>query len=153
MNFGSIITVRNGPHLRIEETYRLCNVRVKSLTNGKVYEDLVRVKYIDSHQYIPVPGFSEGDEVVYTVTEVSQSNLGAWFVSDEEVGYREWRQADGVTDSKSCIDDIVDKRLSDHEDDNGSAPDQDQSGSETDRETEVGQIEQASTEDVREVVA
>ena len=103
---------------------KLYDIRAKSLRTGRVYtSELARLREDNGTVHIRMPGFDDFEDVIFTMTEISADELGAWFVSDEEIGFEQWRQAEKGT--AEVVEQVAEKvgeilgQDQDHEPDNG----------------------------------
>lgn len=95
MKHGTIAMVGSTPSIRIRDASesKLYNIRAKSLRTGKVYEkELARIETDGKGVHICMFGFDEGEDIIFTLNEITDNELEAWFVSDDETGFRQWRQ-------------------------------------------------------------
>ena len=106
MKHGTIAMVDGAPAIRIRDTSesKLYDIRAKSLRTGRVYEKtLARIETDGKDVHIRVLGFDEGEDIIFTLTEITASELGAWFVSDDETGFTQWRQGAKVEEPSAEV--------------------------------------------------
>lgn len=106
MKHGTIAMVDGAPAIRIRDTSesKLYDIRAKSLRTGRVYrKELARIETDGRDVHIRVLGFDEGEDVIFTLTEITADELGAWFASDDEIGFRQWRQGDKVEEPSAEV--------------------------------------------------
>ena len=132
MKHGTIAMVDGIPSIRIRDASesKLYDIRAKSLRTGRVYEkELARIETDGKGVHICMIGFDEGEDVIFTLTEITADELGEWFASDDETGFRQWRQGAKVEEPSAevTVPDV------DNE--------QDQQGHEPDPEPDVGSNE------------
>ena len=144
MKHGTIAMVDGAPAIRIRDTSesKLYDIRAKSLRTGRVYrKELARIETDGRDVHIRVLGFDEGEDVIFTLTEITADELGAWFASDDETGFRQWRQGAKVEgpSAEVTVPDV------DHE--------QDQQDHEPDPEPDVGSNEPETDQDDTSVEA
>ena len=126
MKYGTV-TLIGGLHsvkVRDASESKLYDIRAKSLSTGRVYtSELARLQVDNGTVHIRMPGFNDFEDVIFTMTEISADELGAWFVSDEEIEFKAWRQAE--TDPVELAEQVAEKveeilgQDQDHEPDNG----------------------------------
>lgn len=131
MKHGTIAMVGSTPSIRIRDASesKLYDIRAKSLMTGKVYTSkLARLQVDDGMVHIRMPVFEEFEDVIFTMTEIGEDELDAWFSSDEETGFEEWRQArrDPREDPVEVAEKVAGTLTTDldHEPDNGPGMDQ-----------------------------
>lgn len=144
MKHGTIAMVDGTPSIRIRDASesKLYDIRAKSLRTGRVYEKtLARIETDGKGVHICMFGFDEGEDIIFTLTEITASELGAWFVSDDETGFTQWRQGAKVEEPSAevTVPDV------DHE--------QDQQDHEPDPEPDVGSNEPETDQDDTSVEA
>ena len=144
MKHGTIAMVDGAPAIRIRDTSesKLYDIRAKSLRTGRVYrKELARIETDGRDVHIRVLGFDEGEDVIFTLTEITADELGAWFASDDETGFRQWRQGAKVEEPSAevTVPDV------DHE--------QDQQDHEPDPEPDVSRNEPETDQDDTSVEA
>lgn len=126
MKYGTV-TLIGGLHsvkVRDASESKLYDIRAKSLSTGRVYtSELARLQVDNGTVHIRMPGFNDFEDIIFTMTEISADELGAWFVSDEEMGFKQWRQAE--KDPVELAEQVAEKveeilgQDQDHEPDNG----------------------------------
>ena len=144
MKHGTIAMVDGIPSIRIRDASesKLYDIRAKSLRTGRVYrKELARIETDGRDVHIRVLGFDEGEDVIFTLTEITADELGAWFASDDETGFRQWRQGAKVEEPSAevTVPDV------DHE--------QDQQDHEPDPEPDVSRNEPETDQDDTSVEA
>lgn len=135
MKHGTIAMVDGIPSIRIRDAYesKLYDIRAKSLRTGRVYEKtLARIETDGKGVHICMFGFDEGEDIIFTLTEITASELGAWFASDDETGFRQWRQGAKVEEpSAEAIVPDVDQGQDDQDHEPDPEPDVAQNEPET----------------------
>lgn len=144
MKHGTIAMVDGAPAIRIRDASesKLYDIRAKSLRTGRVYcKELARIETDGRDVHIRMLGFDEGEDVIFTLTEITADELREWFASDDETGFRQWRQGAKVEEPSAevTVPDV------DHE--------QDQQDHEPDPETDVAQNEPETDQDDTSVEA
>lgn len=106
MKHGTIAMVDGIPSIRIRDASesKLYDIRAKSLRTGRVYEkELARIETDGKGVHIYMIGFDEGEDVIFTLTEITADELGEWFASDDETGFRQWRQGAKVEEPSAEV--------------------------------------------------
>lgn len=106
MKHGTIAMVNGTPSIRIRDASesKLYDIRAKSLRTGRVYEkELARIETDGKGVHICMYGFDEGEDIIFTLNEITDNELGAWFVSDDETGFRQWRQGAKVEEPSAEV--------------------------------------------------
>lgn len=126
MKQGTVTLIRGLHSVKVRDATdsKLYDIRAKSLMTGKVYTSkLARLQVDDGIVHIRMPVFEEFEDVIFTMTEIGEDELDAWFSSDEETGFEEWRQArrDPREDPVEVAEKVAGTLTTDldHEPDNG----------------------------------